>query len=53
MRMTGTGKYYMADDSVVICVEWEGSSSNHSLPLKEVRGEDVENPGLNGAVSVK
>ena len=51
--MKGAGKYYVADDSVVVCVEWEGPSSNHSLPLKEVRREDVENPGLNGAVSDK
>ena len=51
--MTGAGKYYMADDSAVICVEWEGPSSNHSLPLKEVRREDVENAGLNGAVGDK
>jgi len=51
--MTDVGKYYVADDPVIVCVEWEGPSSNHSLPLKEVRREDVQNTGLHGAVSDK
>ena len=43
----------MADDPIVVCVEREGPSSNHSLPLKEVRREDVQNTGLHGAVNDK
>ena len=51
--MAGVEKYYVADDSIVVGFEWEGPPSNHSLPLKEVRREDVQNPGLHGVVSDK
>jgi len=46
-------KRYMADYSIVVSVEREGPASNHSLPLKEVRREDVQNPGLHGTISDK
>jgi len=53
IRVTGVEKYYVADDSIAVGVEWEGPSSNHSLPLKEVRCENVQNSGLDWAVSDK
>ena len=43
----------MADDPIVVGVEREGVSGNQPLPSKEVRCEDVQNPGLCGAVSDK
>jgi hypothetical protein len=49
----GVGKDYVADNSIVVGVEWEGVPSNQSLPPKEVGCKDVQNPGLRGTISDK
>lgn len=51
--MAHIGKGYVADDSMIVSVKWNGKSSNHTLPLEELRGEDVQNPALRGSVSDK
>ena len=39
--MGGVGKHYVADNPIVVGVEWEGVPSNQSLPAKQVGCEDV------------
>ena len=48
MRKEGAGKHYVIDNPIVVGAEWEGISSNQSLPVKEVGRENVQNPALRG-----
>lgn len=49
----GAGKRYVADNSIVVCVKRKRKSRNQSLPIKEVRCENVQNPSLRGYVGDK
>ena len=43
----------MADDSIVVGVEWEGEPCDHPLPLEEVRCKNVQKAGLRETISEK